>query len=157
MKYIIAKITSILHDFAHIPWEDTPNFPNPPQRNSFINKLLVKRLGYIFQGPCLENRKKPVRVFSTIGMYNPSTYQSEQQPHGSSVFLLNIFTAERCVACRVALAVLRPPVMLSERSLVALAAASFGVVMGLILRKRPRIRIPKSILAGFFSQRIASM
>ena len=70
---------------------------------------------------------------------------------------INIFTAERCVACRVALAVLRPPVMLSERSLVALAAASFGVVMGLILQKTPRIRIAKSILAGFFSQRIAGM
>ena len=26
------------NDFAHIPWEDTPNFPKPPKRkNSFIN------------------------------------------------------------------------------------------------------------------------
>ena len=27
-----------INDFAHIPWEDTPNFPKPPKRkNSFIN------------------------------------------------------------------------------------------------------------------------
>ena len=26
-----------VHDFAHIPWEDTPNFPKPPQRKKFRN------------------------------------------------------------------------------------------------------------------------
>ena len=36
-----------LHDFAHIPWEDTPNVPKPPQRKKFLHKLLVKRLGYL--------------------------------------------------------------------------------------------------------------
>ena len=42
--------------------------------------------------------------------------------------------------------------MLSERSLVAVAAASLGVVLTLMLRKTRRIRIAKSILAVFFSQ-----
>ena len=44
--YIDIYITYI-NDFAHIPWEDTPNFPKPPQRKKFLHKLLVKILGYL--------------------------------------------------------------------------------------------------------------
>ena len=46
--------------------------------------------------------------------------------------------------------------MLSERSLVAVAAASLGVVLTLMLRKTRRIRIAKSILAVFFFRRVFS-
>ena len=35
------------NDFAHLPWEDTPNFPKPPQRKEFLDKLLVKHPGYL--------------------------------------------------------------------------------------------------------------
>ena len=35
------------NDFAYIPWEDTPNFPKPPQRKEILHKLLVKHLGYL--------------------------------------------------------------------------------------------------------------
>ena len=28
-------------------WEDTPNFPKPPQRKEFLHKLLVKLPGYL--------------------------------------------------------------------------------------------------------------
>ncbi len=37
-----------IHDFAHIPWEDTPNFPRPPTKKEipFIN-CWPKRLGYL--------------------------------------------------------------------------------------------------------------
>ena len=33
------------NDFAHIPWEDTPNFPKTPQRKDILHKLLVKHPG----------------------------------------------------------------------------------------------------------------
>ena len=36
-----------INDFAHIPWEDTPNFPKAPQRKEFLHKLLVKHPGYL--------------------------------------------------------------------------------------------------------------
>ena len=36
-----------LNDFAHIPWEDTPDFPKPLQGKKFLQKLLVKGLGYL--------------------------------------------------------------------------------------------------------------
>ena len=35
------------HDFAHIPWKDTPNFTKPPKRKKFLHKLLVKCPGYL--------------------------------------------------------------------------------------------------------------
>ena len=38
---------SLINDFAHIPWEDTPSFPKPPQRKKFLHKLLVKHAGYL--------------------------------------------------------------------------------------------------------------
>ena len=38
----------IYNDFAHIPWEDTPNFPKPPTKKQIPkHKLLVKRPGYL--------------------------------------------------------------------------------------------------------------
>ena len=33
------------NDFAHIPWEDTPNFPKTPQRKEILHKLLAKHPG----------------------------------------------------------------------------------------------------------------
>ncbi len=38
---------SKINDFAHIPWEDTSNFPKLPQRKKFLHKLLVKFPGYL--------------------------------------------------------------------------------------------------------------
>ena len=38
-----------INDFAHIPWEDTPNFPKPTQRKTFLHKLLIHVPG-TFQG-----------------------------------------------------------------------------------------------------------
>ena len=35
------------NDFARIPWEDTPDFPKPLQGKKFLQKLLVKGLGYL--------------------------------------------------------------------------------------------------------------
>jgi len=43
----ILKRAATINDFAHIPWEDTPNFPKPPERKKSIHKLLVKRPGYL--------------------------------------------------------------------------------------------------------------
>ena len=43
----INRIKMYISDFAHIPWEDTPNFPKPPQTKKFPHKLLVKRPGYL--------------------------------------------------------------------------------------------------------------
>ena len=41
------------NDFAHIPWEDTPNFPKTPQRKEILHKLLVKHPGaHLPGGPC---------------------------------------------------------------------------------------------------------
>jgi len=36
-----------VNDFAHIPWEGTPDFPKPPQRTKFLQKLLVQGQGYL--------------------------------------------------------------------------------------------------------------
>ena len=36
--------TWFITDFAHVPWEDTPNFSKPPETKKFLHKLLVKRL-----------------------------------------------------------------------------------------------------------------
>ena len=54
------KEFSFINDFAHIPWEDTPNFPKTPQRKEILHKLLVKHPGYLpgrfhfaFQVVCL--------------------------------------------------------------------------------------------------------
>ena len=41
----------LFNDFAHIPWEGTPDFPKPPQRKKFLQKLLVKGKGYLL-GVC---------------------------------------------------------------------------------------------------------
>ena len=38
---------NLVNDFAHIPWEDTPNFPTPPQSKEILHKLLVKHPGYL--------------------------------------------------------------------------------------------------------------
>ena len=43
----VSPQESWFNDFAHIPWEDTPNFPKPPQRKKFLHKLLVKFPGYL--------------------------------------------------------------------------------------------------------------
>ncbi len=32
---------------AHIPWEDTPDFPKPPERNKSLHKPFVKGQGYL--------------------------------------------------------------------------------------------------------------
>ena len=58
--YISVKISYIgwcltntsLNDFAHIPWEDTPNFPKPPQRKKFLHKLLVSTSFWYLPGVC---------------------------------------------------------------------------------------------------------
>ena len=36
-----------LNDFAHIPWEGTPDFPKSPQRKKFLQKLVEKGRGYL--------------------------------------------------------------------------------------------------------------
>ena len=38
LNFCTCEMLTNLNDFAHIPGEDTPNFPKPPKRkNSFIN------------------------------------------------------------------------------------------------------------------------
>ena len=37
---------ALFNDFAHIPWEGTPNLPKTPQRKKFLHKLVVERPGY---------------------------------------------------------------------------------------------------------------
>ena len=44
---ITLLLWPLFNDFAHIPWEDTPNSPKPPQRKKFLHKLLVKFPGYL--------------------------------------------------------------------------------------------------------------
>jgi len=46
LKMFLMRVL-LLNDVAHIPWEDTPNFPKPTQRKKFLHKLLVKGLGYL--------------------------------------------------------------------------------------------------------------
>ena len=46
---VITPISMIFNDFAHIPWEDTPDFPNPPQGNKFLQNCWWRVQG-IFQG-----------------------------------------------------------------------------------------------------------
>ena len=45
---------SIFYDFAHIPWEDTPNFPKPPQRKKFLHKLNVQGIFQRYVGEILD-------------------------------------------------------------------------------------------------------
>ncbi len=45
LLYIGDKL--YINDFAHIPWEDTPDSPKPLQRKKFLQKLLVKGPGYL--------------------------------------------------------------------------------------------------------------
>ena len=89
----------------------------------------------------VQNSHHQKRATAILDVVN-STYNSEQQPSGSSVWSTSCMLSWSKV-----------PIMLSERSLVAVAAASLGVVLTLMLRKTKRIRIAKSILAVvFFSQ-----
>ena len=46
-KFLITPCHAYFNDFAHTPWEDTPNFPKAPHRKKFLHKLLVKRPGYL--------------------------------------------------------------------------------------------------------------
>ena len=57
LRGFLLHPNSSFHEFAHIPWEDTPNFPKPPQTKKFLHKLLVKRLGYLpgYVGEILES------------------------------------------------------------------------------------------------------
>ena len=58
-----GKNNKRINDFAHIPWEDTPDFPKPPQRKKFLQKLLVKGQGYL-PGVCgwdLRKKKQTTR------------------------------------------------------------------------------------------------
>ena len=52
-KFFFPKTNLVdkhFNDFAHIPWEDTPNFPKTQQRKKFLHKPLVKFLGYLSRG-----------------------------------------------------------------------------------------------------------
>ena len=81
----IQKFWSLIqiNDFAHIPWEDTPNFPKTPQRKKFLHKLLVKFLGYL-PGVCAWDLRTEVLVFLTSrGMKHPPCwYGIYQGKHG---------------------------------------------------------------------------
>ena len=61
----ILKRAATINDFAHIPYENTPNFPKPPQRKKFRGIFQ----GYV--GEILENFTCVTLVAETIG--NPST------------------------------------------------------------------------------------
>ena len=45
-----SKKNTPFNDFAHIPWENTPNFPKPPQRKKFPNINWWWNFWDIFQG-----------------------------------------------------------------------------------------------------------
>ena len=73
------------NDFAHIPWEDTPNFPKPPQRKEILHKLLVKHLGYL-PGVCgwdlrLMVQKSGVHQLRLV-VYGTQYLQGFRHPNG---------------------------------------------------------------------------
>ena len=49
IRYIQYTPFLLSNDFAHIPWEDTPNFPKPPQRKKFLQNCWWRVRG-IFLG-----------------------------------------------------------------------------------------------------------
>ena len=61
-------------EFAHIPWENTPDFPKPPERNKFLQKPLVKGPGVSLLS-LTRWQRKPFQQGS-----EPSWYQLGTQP-----------------------------------------------------------------------------
>ena len=75
---------AILNDFAHIPWEDTPNFPKPPRRKEFLHKLLVKHPGYL-PGVCGWDLRYPTqKEFFGSFVKTEGSWKTVSDSHGGT-------------------------------------------------------------------------